>query len=601
MQAIDVLKEYFGYESFRNNQERVIDNILSGGDIMTIMPTGGGKSICYQVPALLMDGTTIVISPLISLMKDQVNALEQSGVACAYINSTQTSNEQAQIFQKALQGQYKMIYVAPEQLLTDRFLNLCDRISIPLISVDEAHCVSHWGQDFRPGYLDIKPFINNLNQRPVIAAFTATATPKVKDSIVQRLGLYQSLEVISGFDRPNLFYKVIQSSDKDKVGHVKAFLKDHPNEFGIIYCQTRKQVESLTETLNKQGVKTGSYHAGMPQEQRALNQELFQRDELSVMVATNAFGMGIDKSNVSFVIHYSMPKNIESYYQEAGRAGRDGSVAQCLLLYSGKDVVTANFFIDSAIQNDSMSDEEFKLFQEHERSNLRAMVAYCKTNRCLRHFVLKYFNDVSPTHCGNCHNCLTEFHTEDITVDAQKIISCVIRMEERFGTVMVCDVLRGSKKKAILDYNFDSLSTYGIMREVSMDRLRNLIDILLEEGYLKQSNDKFVVLQTTNLSRSVLVGETQIEIQIAKEVKQAPKNENMNSNNPELFERLRALRKSLADEKSVPAFVIFSDATLRDMCEKMPRDESEFLKVSGIGEHKAKLYGEDFIELLNQD
>lgn len=589
-----VLKEYFGYDSFVRDQEKVIDAILSGRDVMTIMPTGGGKSLCYQIPAILLDGCAIVVSPLISLMKDQVNALNLSGVKSAYINSSLSEAQRIEVIKRAREGAYTLIYVAPEQLLTPRFLSLAKDMNISLLAVDEAHCVSQWGQDFRPGYLDIDVFVEALPKRPIVAAFTATATLKIQENIVERLKLNDPLSSVSGFDRSNLYYEV--RHDKDKFAYVDKYVKEHSDAFGIVYCQTRKEVESVASRL---GSIAGMYHAGMPIDERNAYQDQFLRDEIQVMVATNAFGMGIDKSNVSYVIHYNMPKNVESYYQEAGRAGRDGSKAECILLYSGRDVVTANYFIDNAVQNDSMDEASFQVFQSLERERLRQMISYSKTTSCLRQFVLDYFNDVHITACDNCFNCTGEFDLVDVGLEAQMILSCIVRMGERFGAAMVSDVLRGSRNKRVLDHGFDQLSTHGIMKSKSSAHIRMVIDYLLEEDVLSLSNDAYATLKLGSKASSALKGQEKLVMRVSQERVKSSLTQDVS--NPELFDRLRSLRKSIADERGVPAFVVFSDASLKSMCAIMPQSLESFLSVSGVGSVKAEAYGEAFLEVIKKE
>lgn len=589
-----VLKEYFGYDSFVRDQEKVIDAILSGRDVMTIMPTGGGKSLCYQIPAILLDGCAIVVSPLISLMKDQVNALNLSGVKSAYINSSLSQTQRIEVIKRAREGAYTLIYVAPEQLLTPRFLSLAKAMNISLLAVDEAHCVSQWGQDFRPGYLDIDVFVEALPKRPIVAAFTATATLKIQENIVERLKLNDPLSSVSGFDRSNLYYEV--RHDKEKFAYVDKYVKEHSDAFGIVYCQTRKEVESVASRL---GSIAGMYHAGMPIDERNAYQDQFLRDEIQVMVATNAFGMGIDKSNVSYVIHYNMPKNVESYYQEAGRAGRDGSKAECILLYSGRDVVTANYFIDNAVQNDSMDEASFQVFQSLERERLRQMISYSKTTSCLRQFVLDYFNDVHITACDNCFNCTGEFDLVDVGLEAQMILSCIVRMGERFGAAMVSDVLRGSRNKRVLDNGFDQLSTHGIMKSKSSAHIRMVIDYLLEEDVLSLSNDAYATLKLGSKASSALKGQEKLVMRVSQERVKSSLTQDVS--NPELFDRLRSLRKSIADERGVPAFVVFSDASLKSMCAIMPQSLESFLSVSGVGSVKAEAYGEAFLEVIKKE
>ena len=586
MDKFDVLKQYFGYESFRGEQAQIIDGILSGRDNITIMPTGGGKSLCYQIPSVIMAGTGLVISPLISLMKDQVNALNLVGIKSAYINSSLSEDQRIEVLRRARLNEYKLIYVAPEQLLTPRFLSYAKGAEFNVISVDEAHCVSQWGQDFRPGYLDIQKFIKELPLRPTVAAFTATATQGIKEDIIKHLDLENPLSIVSGFDRPNLYYEV--RHEKDKFRFVQSYLSKNKGISGIIYCQTRKEVERVSQKLSKLSYRVGSYHAGMTIKDRNDYQDGFLRDEIQIMVATNAFGMGIDKSNVNFVIHYNMPKNVESYYQEAGRAGRDGTSAECILLFSGRDVITAKFFID----NEASSEQ----FQALERERLRTMIAYSKTSTCLRQFVLDYFDDTAPTRCDNCINCLGDFETREVSVDAQKILSCVVRTGERFGAVMICDVLKGSRNQKVLNNGFDLLSTYGLMKTMSTDSIRMVIDYLVEEEILGLSDDSYSTLHLLPLAKSVLSGELKLTMRVLKHRSESMFDKDDNS---PLFQTLRQLRKEIADAGKVPAFVIFSDASLKDMCSKLPRTYDEFLEVSGVGKVKADAYSKVFIEAIS--
>jgi ATP-dependent DNA helicase RecQ len=476
-----LLKKYFGYDDFKNGQSEIIKQILDGRDVLAIMPTGAGKSICYQIPALVLDGVTIVISPLISQMKDQVTALSQAGISSAYINSTLTSDQYREVFRHAKSGAYKIIYVAPERLLVSEFVSLCQNIIISLIAVDEAHCVSQWGQDFRPSYLKITEFINKLPYRPALGAFTATATKEVKEDIKKILKLKNPFCMTTGFDRKNLFFGVRHPEIKHD--ELLRILHEHEGKSGIIYCSTRKYVESVCEALNEEGFSATRYHAGLSDEERQKNQDDFTYDRRQIIVATNAFGMGIDKSNVSYVIHYNMPKNIESYYQEAGRAGRDGEEADCILLFSEGDVRTNLFFIEKSDDNSDLDPKTRELVKIKDRERLKQMINYCKTSECLRAFILFYFGENSSSSCGNCSNCLTEFEEADITAEARKIMSCVARTGQRFGTKIIMDVLRGSRNDKILHMGLVNQSTYGIMSDFNEKKLRTLIDYLLSGRY----------------------------------------------------------------------------------------------------------------------
>ncbi|MDF2632217.1 MAG: recQ 2, partial [Caproiciproducens sp.] len=488
-----ILKQYFGYSDFRDGQETLIDAILKNSDAVGIMPTGAGKSLCFQVPALLMDGITLVISPLISLMKDQVNALTQAGVRAAYLNSSLSAGQYRRALSNACNGMYRIIYVAPERLMTDDFQNFVQQSTISMVTVDEAHCVSQWGQDFRPSYLQIPQFIETLPNRPILSAFTATATVEVRDDIIRMLKLQDPVVVSTGFNRENLYFEV--QHPKDKTAALLHILENYTDKSGIVYCLTRKNVEEVCTALCEKGYQATRYHAGLPDEERKKNQEDFLYDQRTVMVATNAFGMGIDKSNVSFVIHYNMPKNIESYYQEAGRGGRDGEPAQCILLYSGQDVITNLYFIGHANENDALDDKTRELVQKKDRERLKSMTNYCQTNECLRTYILNYFGEYSASFCGNCYNCNHNFEKIDITTEAQKILSCVKRLGERYGVKMVVDTLRGCKTEKILRLRFNEQQSYGMMADVKEQRIREMINFLVINGYLSITNDEYPVVQ----------------------------------------------------------------------------------------------------------
>lgn len=602
MDKHSVLREYFGHSQFRSGQAELIDSILSGRDALGIMPTGAGKSICYQVPAMLIDGITLVISPLISLMKDQVNSLVQSGIRAAYINSSLTSAQYAEVMRRAYDGMYKIIYAAPERLSSEGFISFANKMKIAMITVDEAHCISQWGQDFRPDYRKIVDFTNRLSYRPIISAFTATATPKVRDDIIDILRMNDPFLVTTGFDRTNLYFGVVHP--KNKYEELINQLLRRKNKCGIIYCISRKNVEEVCEKLCRDGFSATRYHAGLSDEERHANQDDFLFDRRQVMVATNAFGMGIDKSNVSFVIHYNMPKNLESYYQEAGRAGRDGEPADCVLLYSPQDVRTNRFLIENSRDlNSNLTDEQADEIMHQDELRLKDMTIYCTTTGCLREFILKYFGDPSINYCGNCSNCLNGFETVDITVDAQKIVSCVYRIHQRgiyYGRKMVADILKGSRDKRLLQLGFDKLSTYNIMSDSSLSRIRTILDHLIREGYLSVSDDKFETVMLNARSAEILRDRKKLEMKlpIEKEPKSKKKKEEDFFANSSLFSILKKLRREIADREQMPAFVVFSDAALKDMCRKLPTDYDSFLDVSGVGTHKAEKYSEAFCNVI---
>lgn len=594
-----VLKEYFGHDSFREGQDRITDSLLGRRDVLGVMPTGAGKSICYQVPALMFEGVTVVISPLISLMKDQVSALVQSGVAAAYINSSLTHAQYLKVLQNTENGKYKIIYVAPERLCAPVFLEICRSLSISMVAVDEAHCVSQWGQDFRPSYLKIPDFIESLPSRPVVGAFTATATGTVREDIKNLLKLRSPLVVATGFDRPNLFFSVMHPNKKSIA--LMKLIKERKGESGIVYCSTRKAVEEVCELLNKNGFTATRYHAGLDEDERRLNQDDFVYDRAPIMVATNAFGMGIDKSNVSFVIHYNMPKNMESYYQEAGRAGRDGRNADCILLYSSKDVRTNQFLINNSEPNPDLTEDEQEEVRRRDRERLKKITFYCTTHKCLRKFILEYFGDKSPERCCKCSNCLSNHENTDITVDAQKIMSCVARTGQRYGKKVICDVLRGSKNERLISAGLSRQSTYGIMADCTEKRLRDIIEYLCENGYMTAEGDEYPILRLTPKSRGVLTGSETLRMMLEipqKKKASSAKSAALSPADEKLLTALKELRKSLAMRQSVPAYVVFSDATLMDMCRIKPKTRDEFMEVSGVGQRKAIRYGEVFLATI---
>ncbi len=608
-----ILKTYFGYDSFKNAQEEIINEILKCRDALGIMPTGAGKSICYQVPAIANEGITLVVSPLISLMQDQVKSLIQAGVSAAYINSSLSPKQIETALYNAAKGQYKIIYVAPERLLTDSFLNFAIDANIYMLTVDEAHCISQWGQDFRPSYAQIPEFIAKLKKRPVVTAFTATATERVKEDIIYLLELRNPHVVVSGFDRENLYFEVKSSSDK--LYDLLRFLKGKEEESGIIYCATRKNVELVCDELIENGFSAAKYHAGMSQTERSKNQDDFIFDKISIIVATNAFGMGIDKSNVKYVVHYNMPKDMESYYQEAGRAGRDGSFAHCLMLYSGQDVITNQFLIEKGHEENGDFENSQELI-ENDYKRLKQITFYSTTNECLRNYILKYFGENPNIYCGNCGNCDTEFETIEALKEAQKIISCVIRTGERFGKVMIIDVLMGSKNKKVLQFGFDKIKTYGTS-EMSAQRIRAITENLIVHGYLHQTDSQYSVIKTTEKSKEILYESTEYTVKLPKE--QVPKIKSLSEKSHEkiktvknaksrdlpeekmpLFEKLRELRFKISSEEKVPPFMIFSDLSLIDMCNKLPVNEKQFIDVSGVGKQKLEKYGAVFTDEILQ-
>lgn len=591
---LSVLKDYFGHDSFRDGQEQIVDALLDGRDALCIMPTGAGKSMCYQIPALLFDGVTIVVSPLISLMKDQVGSLVQSGVPAAYINSSLSYPQFLRVLSNVEHGKYKIIYVAPERLLTDGFLDTCKKIKISMVSVDEAHCVSQWGQDFRPSYLKIISFVESLANRPIVGAFTATATNDVKEDIKKILRLENPFEITTGFDRPNLFFGVIKSSSKDE--KLIDLIRERGDRSGIVYCATRKNVESVCELLCDNGFSAARYHAGLDEYERRKNQEDFVFDRKNIMVATNAFGMGIDKSNVTYVIHYNMPKNIESYYQEAGRAGRDGGEADCILLYSPKDVRLNRFMIENSEGNDELTIEENEQIRERDFERLKYMTFYSTTNDCLRGFILRYFGGEKKAYCGKCSNCLSVHKLVDVTIDAQKIMSCIARTGQRYGKTVICDVLKGSKSEKILKAELNNQSTYGIMKEVTARHIFGTIDFLAEKEYISSDNET-EVLKLLPKSRDVLFGRQRLVMKKVENSEKVVKTHRPEVPvNSDLLDALKALRKGIASKKSVPAYVIFTDATLIDMCKKCPETPDEMLEVSGVGRTKLEKFGKQFLE-----
>ena len=603
MNKHEVLKKYFGHDDFREGQADVIDNILDGKDVLAIMPTGAGKSICYQVPAMLMSGITLVVSPLISLMKDQVNSLVQSGISAAYLNSSLTGIEYNFVMQGAYDSQYKILYITPERLMTDEFLYFSERIKVSMLVVDEAHCVSQWGQNFRPSYLKIVEFVQSLSYRPIVSAFTATATREVREDIAKILRLDSPFKITTGFDRKNLYF-VVQKPN-DKFAALAQILNHNRDKSGIIYCISRKNVEEVCDRLYGAGFSVTRYHAGLSSAERQRNQENFIFDRSLIMVATNAFGMGIDKSNVSFVVHYNMPKDLESYYQEAGRAGRDGERAECILLYSGQDVRTNRFLINMNDDNEDLDEKTKRELKKRDEQRLKQMTFYSTTSECLRCFILKYFGEKVHGFCGNCSNCNTNFESVDVTVEAQKLISCVFRLSERnlsFGKTVVVDIVHGSKNEKIKRFNLESLSTYGIMADISTKRAHAIIDYLIVNEYLQNSDGEYPTIELGGRSAEVIRQKKQVVMRLAKEketIKTLFKSKTVEVEiNSKLYENLKQIRLKLAKEIGVPAYVVFHDSTLRDVCVKMPKTKHEFLTISGIGERKAEKYWESFTKAI---
>ena len=598
MEKQALLQRIFGYTDFRPGQETLIDGILARRDVFGIMPTGGGKSICYQIPAMLLPGVTLVISPLISLMHDQVTALKTAGIPAAYINSTLSFSQLQAVYRNMCAGKYKLVYVAPERLDAERFVQMAAELTIPFVAVDEAHCISQWGQDFRPSYLRIRQFIDALPQRPAVGAFTATATGQVREDVERLLALKDPVRMVTGFDRPNLFFDVLQPKSKDQ--ELQRLLKAREGKSGIVYCSTRKAVEQVCQNLSGQGWSATRYHAGLEEQERKGNQEDFLYDRKRIMVATNAFGMGIDKSNVSFVIHYNMPKSIESYYQEAGRAGRDGAPADCILLYSGSDVAKARYLIEHSGENEDMTQEQRSLVYAQDLERLDAMIRYCRSTACYRSLLLEYFGEAHTPECGNCGNCRRSFSEVDITQESQMILSCVRRIHDRLGYYvgrsLIVRTLRGSQDQRIRQLGLDRLTTYGLLRAKSASDIQAMVEGLQTMGYLAADNEKQILYPTIQAGEVLYRGKT-VYLRVVKEERK-PAQASFPSQNDALYDLLRELRGKLARLEGIPAFMIFSNATLTDMARKQPITVSQFKTVSGVGEVKANKYARPFLKVI---
>ena len=636
--ALEALTRYFGYDSFRPGQQGIVEALLAGHDVLGVMPTGAGKSVCYQIPAALSPGATLVISPLISLMRDQVDALNDLGMPAAFINTTQTPDEQAMVFAQAAAGQIKLLYVAPERLETGRFRDFAARTPISLIAVDEAHCVSQWGQDFRSSYLGIGDFIAGLPQRPPVGAFTATATERVRRDIVGLLGLRNPAVTVTGFDRPNLYFDVVKLETKYKAAWVARYVADHPDESGIVYCATRKTTEALADTLNQMGHPTVAYHGGMSPDAREVAQRDFITDKVPVVVATNAFGMGIDKSNVRYVIHHNLPESIEAYYQEAGRAGRDGEPSRCTLLWNESDIVTRRRLLDNDYENERLTPEEQEIVRQSKRRLLDGMVGYCRTTDCLHRYMTRYFGqELSPNagsaagediaadssqsgRCGACSNCESTFETIDVTRVAQAISRCVHDAGQRVGSGKIVKILRGSRAQDLAWLNPERMPTFGMLKDVNEARVRDVLSQMATDGYLSIAEGRMPIVMFGARAAETAAPDFHYEIKRVERKSAAAGSgrsggvadtadsanvpgDALGSYIPDddeesLFQKLRELRRTIAQEIGKPPYIVFSDKTLRDMARIKPVTNAQFLAVNGVGQHKLDLYGQRFMQAI---
>lgn len=599
MDAKEALKVYFGFDSYKEGQESIIDAIMAGQDVIAVMPTGSGKSICYQVPALVLPGMTIVISPLISLMQDQVKALNNAGVHAGYINSSLTESQISKVYELAATGRFKIMYVAPERLESYGFQEFASKADISMVTVDEAHCISQWGQDFRPSYLKIVDFIDSLSERPIVSAFTATATEEVKIDISCVLKLQNPKEVVTGFDRPNLYFSV--ESIKKKDDYVVDYIEKHPSDSGIIYCATRKNVDALYELLRGNGAHVTRYHAGMNTEERKRNQDDFIYDRIPVIIATNAFGMGIDKSNVRFVIHYNMPQSMENYYQEAGRAGRDGESSQCILLYSAQDIIIDRFLLEHKEFTD-VSEEDIELIKQRDEKRLQIMDGYCRTTGCLRNYILNYFGEKPESPCDNCGNCNGDYNDVDMTEAAKQVVNCVYETRGRYGLNIVIGTLLGANRARLKELGTNEYRSYGKLKDIPEERLKKLVDQMITDGYIYQSEGQYSVVRMGNIDplkdeNTHVIVRIPIEKQTAyRRREKRRKTDALTKAGYELFDKLKVLRTSLAREEGIPPYIVFSDKTLVDMCAKLPKDLKDMLQVSGVGEMKLEKYGQRFVD-----
>lgn len=636
--ALEALTRYFGYDSFRPGQQGIVEALLAGRDVLGVMPTGAGKSVCYQIPAALSPGMTLVISPLISLMRDQVDALNDLGLPAAFINTTQTPDEQAMVFAQAAAGQIKLLYVAPERLETGRFRDFAARTPISLIAVDEAHCVSQWGQDFRSSYLGIGDFIAGLPQRPPVGAFTATATERVRRDIVGLLGLRNPAVTVTGFDRPNLYFDVVKLETKYKAAWVARYVADHPDESGIVYCATRKTTEALTDTLNQMGHPAVAYHGGMSPDARETAQRDFITDKVPVVVATNAFGMGIDKSNVRYVIHHNLPESIEAYYQEAGRAGRDGEPSRCTLLWNESDIVTRRRLLDNDYENERLTPEEQEIVRQSKRRLLDGMVGYCRTTDCLHRYMTRYFGQELSSNagsaagediaadssqsgkCGACSNCESTFETIDVTRVAQAISRCVHDVGQRVGSGKIVKILRGSRAQDLAWLNPERMPTFGMLKDVNEARVRDVLSQMATDGYLSIAEGRMPIVMFGARAAETAAPDFHYEIKRVERKSAAAGSgrsggvadtadsanvpgDALGSYIPDddeesLFQKLRELRRTIAQEIGKPPYIVFSDKTLRDMARIKPVTDAQFLAVNGVGQHKLDLYGQRFIQTI---